>query len=60
MDKGGGIVSFESMANSTKCRHCYIAVKSNGTAGNTRATGFLSDELLFQVRIAQLVSVLIE
>lgn len=60
MDKGGGIVSFESMANSTKCHHCYIAVKSNGTPGNTRATGFLSDELLFQVRIAQLVSVLIE
>ena len=50
------MVSFESMANSTKFRNCYIAVKSNGTPGNTRATGFLSDDILFQVRIAQLVS----
>lgn len=55
MDKGGGMVSFESFANSAKCRHCYIAVKSNGTAGNTKATVF-SDEVVFQVRIAQLVS----
>ena len=54
------MVSFESMANSTKFRNCYIAVKSNGTPGNTRTTGFLSDEILFQVHIAQLVSVLLE
>ena len=54
------MVSFESMANSTKFRNCYIAVKSNGTPGSTRATGFLSDDILFQVRIAQLVSVLLE
>ena len=55
-------MSFESLASSAKCRHCYIAVKANGTAGNAKASGFhmFSDETVFQVRIAQLVSVLLE
>ena len=62
LDKSGGLVSFESIASSTKCHHCYIAVKANGSAGNTKASGFhiFSDEIVFQVRIAQLVSVLLE
>jgi len=50
-------VSFESVANSGKFHHHYIAVKNNGSAGNTKATGLFCDEIIFQVRIAQLVSV---
>ena len=55
-------MSFESAANSDKCRHCCIAVKANGTAGNMKSTGFhmFTDEMVFQVRVAKLVSVLLE
>lgn len=61
IDRGGGLVSFESVVKSSKFQHYYISVKSNGTAGNTKATGMLfSDDIVFQVRVAQLVSVLLE
>ena len=55
-------MSFESIASSAKFCHYYITVKANGTAGNTKASGFhmFSDETVFQVHIAQLVSVLLE
>lgn len=54
-------MSFESVANSPKSRHCCIAVKSNGHAGSMKSSGFyvFSDESVFQVHIAQLVSVLL-
>ncbi|XP_065919772.1 uncharacterized protein [Dysidea avara] len=56
VDKGGGLVSFESAASSPKCHQCYITVKKpNGVAGNTkRGLNLFSDESVFEVCVAQL------
>lgn len=55
-------MSFESAAKSGKFHHCYITVKATKTTGIARATGLrmFSDETVFEVRIAELVSVLLE
>ena len=49
-------MSFESAALSPKSQQCYITVKKpNGIAGNPKR-GLFSDEYVFEVSIAQLVS----
>jgi len=62
VDKGGGLVSFESAALLPKSHQFYITVKKpNGSAGNAKVgLTFLSDESVFEVRVAQLVSTIVE